>query len=122
MSILKIRCSECDIDLTDHLQEISSKDQLNDVDGQDYIPHGYYFISDGECYEGTENKIMINKSDLINSRNHHDSARLNGCCGLDGIHGLNKVCINGHEIATEKSDCWMPHAVIFEKDLAVVAT
>jgi hypothetical protein len=122
MAILKIRCNECDIDLTEHLQEIIREDQLNDSDGKDYIPRGYYFISDGDCYAGSEKKIIINKSDLINARNHSNPARLNGCCGLDGTHGLNKLCVNGHEIATEKSDCWMPHAIIFERELTTVVT
>jgi hypothetical protein len=33
-------------------------------------------------------------------------------CGLDGMDGPNLVCVNGHEIGTEKSDCWMPHAAV----------
>ena len=85
------------------------------------IQQGYYFISDGEFYTSSENKIIINKADLINTSNHPDDSRLCGCCGLAGTDGLNKICKNGHEIATEISDCWLPHSVIFEPDLIIMA-
>jgi hypothetical protein len=39
---------------------------------------------------------------------------------MDGTDGINKLCANGHEIATEKSDCWMPTAVIFEKEKTIL--
>src|SRR5262249_40013798 len=41
---------------------------------------------------------------------HPDPRRRNGCCGMDGCDGMNLVCPEGHEVATERSDCWMAHA------------
>ena len=35
-----------------------------------------------------------------------DVRRLNGCCGLDGCEGPNRVCSCSAEIGTEMSDCW----------------
>jgi hypothetical protein len=116
---MKLKCKKCKIDLTDDLKEVFGKGQLMEIDKQDFIPRGHYFISDGEYYTGTENKIIICKSDLINSKNHTDHSRLGGCCGLDGTSGPNKLCINGHEVATEKSDCWHAHSIIFEKELII---
>lgn len=112
---MKIKCKHCDIDLTDELVEVHSG-QLCTIDNRDFINCGKYFVSDGDYYTGSENQIIINIQDLKNAKNHFDLSRLNGCCGLDGANGLNKLCINGHEIGTEKSDCWMAHAMIFDND------
>lgn len=38
--------------------------------------------------------------------------RTNGCCGLDGCDGPNKVCGCGNFVGTEKSDCWTPRVFI----------
>lgn len=113
---MKVRCKICDIELTHDLKEVSSIKYLNEADGEDFIKRGQFFISDGNYYSGTESQIIINRQDLKNSSNHFETSRLNGCCGLDGLDGLNKVCINGHEIATEKSDCWMAHSIIFHTE------
>ncbi|WBV59906.1 hypothetical protein PFY12_12765 [Chryseobacterium camelliae] len=37
--------------------------------------------------------------------NHPDDERFSGCCGSSGSNGINKLCKNGHEVATETSDC-----------------
>jgi hypothetical protein len=34
--------------------------------------------------------------------------RLNGCCGLDGCDGPNRVCDCGADVGTQCDDCWMP--------------
>jgi hypothetical protein len=48
----------------------------------------------------------------VETHHHSELHRLAECCGLDGMDGPNFVCVNGHEIGTEMSDCWMPHAAI----------
>lgn len=73
-------------------------------------------MSDGEFFAGTEGCYIINLSDRRNLQVHSDVRRLAGCCGLDGLDGPNQVCPCGAEVATEKSDCWMPHALLFERD------
>lgn len=39
-------------------------------------------------------------------------SRLNGCCGLDGCDGPNRVCSCGAEVGTDISDCWTPRMFI----------
>lgn len=112
---MQLFCRKCAIPVSGILQELPQSITLNETDGNDFISKGYYLVSDGEYFTGSEGKLIINKSDLINCKDHPDAGRLNGCCGLDGLDGVNKVCANGHEIGTEKSDCWMAHAFIFEK-------
>lgn len=113
---IRIKCKHCGVELTDNLIEVDSIEQLSEIDGKDFIAPGHFFISNGDYYTGTDNNIIININDLKNSKNHGDLSRLNGCCGLDGEDGLNRLCVNGHEIGTEKSDCWMAHSVILDED------
>jgi len=113
---MKVKCKFCDAYVTDNLEQFDGPGQLSEIDGKDFIARGKFFVSDGNYYTGTEKQVIINISDLKNSKNHFDGSRLNGCCGLDGTDGFNKLCINGHEIGTEKSDCWMAHSMIFDGD------
>jgi hypothetical protein len=101
---MRLKRKYCGIELTNNLIELNSIGQLSEIDGKDFIPCGKFFISNGDYYTGTEKKIIINIKDLKNSKNHNDPKRLNGCCGLDGTDGPNKLCLNGHEIGTEKSE------------------
>lgn len=117
---MQIKCAKCGIELTEELEALNDTNFLNETDKESYVPIGRLFISNGEYYTGTEGKIIINYADLKNVKNHHDLIRLQGCCGLDGLNGNNKVCINGHEIGIEKSDCWIAHSVILESDLVVI--
>ncbi|HPF38823.1 MAG TPA: hypothetical protein P5081_18535 [Phycisphaerae bacterium] len=56
--------------------------------------------------------MVIHLEDLCNTSHHPEGRRNNGCCGLDGCDGPNLVCPADHEIGTEKSDCWTPHAAL----------
>lgn len=90
---------------------------INKNDGQDYIPRGFYLIQAETDYELIKGSIIINNKDLINSNRHSDRSRLNGCCGLDGCDGMNRVCLHDHEIGTEYSDCWRIHKVVLSPEL-----
>jgi hypothetical protein len=111
---MRFLCSRCGLAVTNDVLPLDDVDKLCETDGKDFVPSGRYAISDGGYYTGTEGKVVVNVRDLTNVQNHPDPCRLNGCCGLDGSDGVNKVCANGHEIATEKSDCWIAHAAILE--------
>jgi hypothetical protein len=86
----------------------------NHADGAAFVPSGSVQQSDGEFFTGTEGRYVINLADRRNLAVHKDAKRLAGCCGMDGCDGPNQLCACGAEVATEKSDCWMPHALIFE--------
>ncbi|MBA3680342.1 MAG: hypothetical protein H0W73_04005 [Bacteroidetes bacterium] len=110
------------MDVTPTLELLKDVTMLKEGDNEDFVPKGYYHIltEATEYYTGLTKEIVINKNDIINFKYHANRSRLNGCCGLDGCDGINLVCLNGHEVATEKSDCWMPHAVIFENHLVLL--
>ena len=118
---MKIKCKICKVDLTKNLQILSDKKLLNTDDGADFVPKGlYYSCEEDEYFNGSENKIIINVNELINAK-HHDTNLSAGCCGADGTDGINIMCLNGHEIATIRNDCWMAHAVTFENDKIITS-
>jgi hypothetical protein len=109
-----VRCAQCELALTLPLSGLPNKAMLHEESGEAYIPRGYFTISDGSFFRNTEGHLVVNLSDVVNTKHHPDHRRLNGCCGLDGLDGKNTVCDNGHEVGTERSDCWLPHAIHFD--------
>lgn len=114
---MKLICQNCKIEISKQVTELKDLNLLNKNDREDYIPEGFFIVANGEAYIETKGLIIINIKDLINSNYHPDNRRLNGCCGQDGLDGVNRVCLNNHEIGTEKSDCWMPHYITLHPDL-----
>ncbi|MGE8037995.1 hypothetical protein B1B04_24460 [Lysinibacillus sp. KCTC 33748] len=114
---MKLICKACHLEISEPLTELKDMNLINENDGQDYIPRGFYLIQEETAYEILKGSIIINIKDLINSNHHSDSSRLNGCCGLDGCDGMNRVCLHDHEIGTEYSDCWRFHKVVLNPEL-----
>lgn len=110
---MKLYCKYCGLQLTEDLILLSDETLLNDKDNEALIPVGYYIQSGGEYLPAYTNNIIVNSINLLNTIDHYEIGRLNGCCGLDGQDGPNKICLNEHEVAIEYSDCWMCHAVVF---------
>lgn len=111
-----IRCRKCQRSLSAPLdREVDARSTAQE-DAQPFVPEGTFHVSDGEFFTGTAGAHVINLSDRRGMKPHSDSKRLQGCCGLDGSDGANQVCECGAEVATEKSDCWMPHALVFNRD------
>ena len=109
------KCATCNVSLTNPLGELEFKSQLKEEDGFDHVPLGFYTIEDGGYYSGAIGQYVVNLKDLVNTRPHPERKRRNGCCGMDGCDGMNTICSNGHEVGTERSDCWMPHSITFER-------
>ena len=88
-------------------------------DGKPAVPEGFFTVNNQEywCVAGD---VVVNLADLVGTKHHQDYRRRNGCCGLDGMDGPNLVCPNGHEVGTEKSDCWMPHAAVLLENVSGV--
>ena len=81
------------------------------------IPEGFFAAINAEDWAVSGTVVVVNLHDLVGTKHHPDRRRLNGCCGLDGCDGPNLVCPNGHEVGTEKSDCWMSHAAVLLDDV-----
>jgi hypothetical protein len=107
-----LRCAVCNILISNKVVQIQNLSILTEDDGKDHIQKGFYRIATAEDdVIRDEGEFILNIADVINTRYHEQANRLCGCCGKDGLGGINIVCKNGHEIGTECSDCWMPHYI-----------
>ena len=98
MENIQLLCKSCRVELTDVLNVVPES-QLK-------WNWGYDILEDGEAvvHLDSKNFVLTNLNDekLID---HDDFRRFSGCCGSSGSNGMNKLCKNGHEVATEISDC-----------------
>ena len=103
--------------LTRPLARLKDSDSLSGADGKPHISVGHFADLNEEYFPPSLGSWVINIQDVLIHRYHGDQSRLNGCCGMDGTDGFNLIDSEDNEIGTEKSDCWMPHCVIFHADL-----
>lgn len=65
-------------------------------------------------------QVWMNLDDLPGEERYSpDTPRLNGCCGLDGCGGPNRICECGAHIGTELSDCWTPRMFVPDPAMTV---
>jgi hypothetical protein len=114
--IIKIYCKECGSKLTDELTAIPES-LLCWEDGQAIMPKNNFSFFYNKM-SGTDS-IMV-AIDQYHLKDHPDQSRFYGCCGSSGLDGLNKLCVNGHEVATEVSDCFTNHYIDFDNNKVVV--
>lgn len=104
-----LQCGQCGVALTRPLPLLHDTRLLCKEDGEPYVPKGYLWCSTGDDYPVGD--WVIHLEELINAGFLPNGRHMSGCCGPSGLDGPNRVCANGHEIGTECSDCWMPHAI-----------
>jgi hypothetical protein len=105
-------CPNCQVALTKPVLPLSLGQTVRLEDGEPAVSEGFFSTSDGQYWSGTEKSPLLNIADLTGTKYHPESRRYGGCCGRDGCDGPNLICLNGHEVGTEKSDCWTPHVAI----------
>lgn len=114
-------CQICGIEISENVERLEDTSFLDFEYEKDCIPKGYFAVFEKvdrkeflECQNGD---YLLNLEDLKNIKDHKISSRLSGCCGL-GNFGINKICVNGHEIGTEHSDCNLPRFFLIESKIA----
>ena len=111
--LILFKCATCGLPVTGPVRLLDEVPDLPSEDGVDLLPVGCCWRDDRpgkSC-----GRFLLNLRDMVNTRYHDDGRRTSGCCGPSGIDGVNRVCANGHEVATESSDCWTgPHHVELE--------
>jgi hypothetical protein len=114
MKRLFLQCALCPIQVSRVVTPLTDWASLSEEDGHPLLPEGQYlmssmFLDAGHTWDSiTRDEIILNLDDVLNSQL---GGKRNGCCGLDGLDGINTFCLNGHPLGTEKSDCWMPHFI-----------
>lgn len=114
MRTVRIYCKKCHAKLTEDLVEVEEQN-LRWEENVDAIQKNSFSVT-------TENgrKQCIVALDDYHLVEHPDARRFQGCCGSAGSDGPNKLCMNGHEVATEVSDCWLSHYIGFDLDAITV--
>lgn len=110
-------CPVCRQAVTRALSQLPDGMNVCYEDGQPAVRTGFFALSDDDYWTGSEGRVLVNLADLVGTHHHSDPARRSGCCGPDGMQGPNLLCNNGHEVATERSDCWMSHAAVLLKSV-----
>ena len=109
-------CLHCSVPVTNKLRIISHADTCQEM-GENYLQLGTIVEEDGSFVRNRKGCYIVNSGDVIHAHLTSDSTRIQGCCGLDGCDGPNLRC-NGCNsyLATQMSDCWMAHCVVFETE------
>jgi len=116
MRTIKIYCKECEIELTSELTEILERD-LCWEDNKDIMPENNFSIV---THQQTNEKDLFVSIDDYNLKDHPEPGKFQGCCGSAPSNGWNKVCLNGHEVATEVSDCCTAHYIGFNLSKVII--
>lgn len=114
MKTIIIYCKKCNKRITEELVEMD-KSKISFPDFADAIPEGRFTIFKDENIQN----ILVNKNQPL-LKDHTDSHRFSGCCGSDGLNGMNKTCFNNHEVATEFSDCYTSYYTSISLKNAIV--
>jgi hypothetical protein len=119
-------CKACGSPLTPALTVVSEKTPgiapPKLFDGRSPTPRGTVFESYRPWHTSPRGKaghlhilpqMWMGLDDLLGEPRYTPLVkRLNGCCGLDGCDGPNRLCQCGAHIGTELSDCWTPRMFI----------
>jgi hypothetical protein len=100
------------VPITAAVQPLPEGRALCTKDGEPAVPAGYFGRCDSDYWVGSDGCAVVSLADLREARHHPSPGRHNGCCGRDGGDGPNLICPAGHEIGTERSDCWMAHGAV----------
>ncbi len=113
MKNIQLLCKHCGVELTDILTVVPES-QLKWKWGYDILEE-----KEAVVYLDQKNSVLTNLEDekLID---HSDSGKFSGCCGSSGSNGVNKLCKNGHEVATETSDCCTSTYLHFSLDHVII--
>ena len=110
MKTIKIYCKICGCKLTEELIEIPVS-SLSWVYVTPLMQKNKYVLCKSK--RTLQNNVLV-ANDQYYLKDHSDESRFNGCCGSNGFRGLNKICENGHEVATEITDCGTAHYTEFD--------
>jgi hypothetical protein len=111
---VRLQCRRCGAPLTTELVPLREASRRCEEHGEPFVPPGTFLAGEGWWSVESDGWIAVHLDDVTNLETTEDVRRLAGCCGLDGMDGPNRTCRCRRAVATEKSDCWMPHAVLFD--------
>jgi hypothetical protein len=67
---MRLVCRKCKVEISKEITALKDLALLNNNDGEDYIPNGFFMIETGAQDFNTKGLIIINLTDLINTSYH----------------------------------------------------
>ncbi|PIF44375.1 hypothetical protein CLU96_1340 [Chryseobacterium sp. 52] len=114
MKNIQLLCKSCSIKLTEVLHVVSESKIKWEYE-QDILGEKEAVIS-----MHLDTMYILTNLDDEELINHPDCNRFSGCCGSSGSNGVNRLCKNGHEVATETSDCCTSLYLSFSSDHVII--
>jgi hypothetical protein len=84
-----LKCAVCKNNISKEVRLLVDEGLISLEDGHEFIPAGYYLIGAEKFLSNLTGEYILSLKDLVNIRSHPDINRLNGCCGYDGLNGIN---------------------------------
>ncbi|MBY0486264.1 MAG: hypothetical protein K2P85_03600 [Flavobacteriaceae bacterium] len=113
METIKLYCKKCSVALTNDLTKISDS-EITWLDERNSIPENRYLIS-SESDKATL-LLAIDTYLLKDNPINRDC----GCCGNSNNGSYNKICANGHEVATRIDDCFTGFYIEFDLNKIII--
>lgn len=124
------RCSQCDVRISRPVTTLTDSTLLHDREDlsmedpngePDYVPEGFVHKATDETADipDTAGWPTLNPEDLFETS--LDVIVAVGCCGPDGLQGLNTECRNGHKVGIERGDCWTMHSIALNPDRVIAS-
>lgn len=121
-------CEQCRHSLTPPLRKVELPDQVASpeppptVDGlvdrsrpARMLPGTYALLIDPNEHVSEPRGCVVHPEDVPGARQNPDRSTWAGCCGLDGMLGMNLVCGGcGATVATEQSACFTQYQVVLD--------
>ena len=109
METIILYCKKCGLALTKELLELSESKIIWE-DNTNVVQKSHYVLFKNKSTNRNSILVAIDDYFLKTNPNNKDE----GCCGNSNPSSFNKICSNGHEVATEISDCWTGFYIEFD--------
>ena len=112
-------CRACGATITKLLHQLNHLAELANKESKPLVPEdAYWIVAEGHLPTTFDGKPVdftscyaVHPDALVGVGKHPDRERWIGCCGPSGTGGLNRICICGRPVGTERSDCMWPVAI-----------
>jgi hypothetical protein len=115
-------CRACGVKITKLLRRLKHVADLASKELKPLVPEdAYWIVTDVHLPTRFDGKPVdfagcyaVHPDSLAGVGKHPDPERWIGCCGPSGTGGLNRICICGRPVGTERSDCLCPVAIYLD--------
>ncbi|WP_309609177.1 hypothetical protein [Flavobacterium sp.] len=115
MRTIQLYCKKCGVVLTKELLEISAS-KIQWQDNVNIIKENHFAIH--KNINNNKESILVAIEDYYLKPNTINND--GGCCGNSNETSFNRVCENGHEVATKIDDCFTGFYIEFNLNKVII--